>query len=98
MGRELIERYVAETVGGGLTCKEFVELVTDYLEESLSFGRWVRFQLHLGICQGCRTYLRQMKDTVHRLGTLRQAPPSDAVRQELLRRFQAWASSGTAES
>ncbi|MBI5853778.1 MAG: zf-HC2 domain-containing protein [Nitrospirae bacterium] len=93
MEREYIERYVTETVGGGLTCKEFVELVTDYLDESLTFGRWIQFQLHLGVCRGCRNYLKQMKETVQRLGDLQQAPPPEAVRQALQQRFQTWAGS-----
>ncbi len=90
MDRERIERYVVDTLGGNLTCREFVELVTDYLEDALPFGRWVRFQLHLGVCVGCRNYLKQMKETVHRLEDLKAAPPPEAVREELRRRFHAW--------
>lgn len=91
MERERIERYVADTLGGNLTCREFVELVTDYLEDALPFGRWVRFQLHLGVCVGCRNYLQEMKLTIARLGTLPLVPPSNAVANELRRRFQVWA-------
>ena len=90
MKREQIQRYVVETLGGNLTCREFVELVTDYLEGMLPFGRWVRFQLHLGVCIGCRNYLKQMKETVHRLEELTAAPPPEAVQEELRRRFQTW--------
>lgn len=93
MTREQIERYLADTLGGDLSCRDFVEMVTDYLEESLTFDRWIRFQLHLGVCRGCRTYLKQMKETVRRLGDLQRDPPPEAVRQELQRRFQAWAGS-----
>jgi predicted anti-sigma-YlaC factor YlaD len=91
--RERFERFIMETVGGSLTCKEFVELVTDYLEESLSFGRWVRFQLHLAVCPDCHAYLRQMNETVRRLGTLRKIQPPAPVRRELQRRFRDWVAS-----
>lgn len=93
MDREYIERDLADTVGGHLTCKEFVQRVTDYIEASLTFGRWVQCQLHLGVCRGCRNYLKQMKETVQRLGDLQQVPPPEAVRQALQRRFKTWAGS-----
>jgi hypothetical protein len=98
MRRDRLEHFVAEQLAGGLTCREFVELVTDYLEGALPFGRWVQFQLHLGICFGCRTYLKQMKETVRRLGNLQREPPPEAVREELRRRFQAWVGSRSSGS
>ncbi len=97
MDRDRIERYLADTLGGNLTCREFVELVTDYLDEALTFGRWVQFQLHLGVCPGCRRYLNQMKVTVRRLGDLRPGPPPEPVRRELRQRFQAWAATRSGE-
>jgi predicted anti-sigma-YlaC factor YlaD len=74
-------------LAGGLTCREAVEAVTEYLEGMMGLPDWVRFQMHLGLCRGCRTYLRQMKLTVRALRALPAAPPSSAVREELLRRF-----------
>ena len=96
MERERIQRYVANTLGGGMTCREFVELVTDYLEGTLPFTRWVRFHVHLGFCRGCRHYLSQMRDTIHRLGMLSLEPPSETVRRELQQRFRDWAASRAA--
>ena len=98
MTREQVKRVVADTMSGDMTCRDCVGLVSDYLEEQLPVTQWVRFQAHLGVCRGCRIYLRQMKDMVHRLGTLRKASPPDAFRQELQRRFEAWAGSRTAKS
>lgn len=72
-----------------LTCKELTELVTDYLEGHLSIYDRVRFELHVGLCQHCRTYLRQMKMTVKALGSLDAEPPP-AVSSELLERFRTW--------
>ena len=75
---------------GNFTCREIAQLVTDYLEGSLTVWERVRFQLHLGLCFACRNYLRQMKYTI---ATLRQLPPDPVpphVKDELLKRFRTW--------
>ncbi|MBI4483432.1 MAG: zf-HC2 domain-containing protein [Acidobacteria bacterium] len=73
-----------------ITCKEMTELVTDYLEGRLPWGRRLRFRLHLGMCWRCRIYLRQMKQTIRTLGKLPPEPISEEVRDELLKRFRNW--------
>lgn len=88
MTREEIKIYVMDYLGGRMTCVEFVEMVTDYLEGSMSFGKRVRFHLHLGLCFGCRVHLKQMRQTIQALGRLPEAPVPSAVREELLRRFR----------
>jgi hypothetical protein len=40
-----------------LVCREFVELVTDYLEGALPDGERIRFEAHLAECHGCTGYL-----------------------------------------
>jgi predicted anti-sigma-YlaC factor YlaD len=90
MTRDEIKIYVLDYLAGRMTCKEFVEIVTDYLEGSMSIGKKIRFHLHLGMCLGCRIYLKQMKQTIHTLGQLPQEPAPPAVREELARRFQSW--------
>lgn len=77
-------------MAGNFSCREVAQLVTDYLEGSLTFRERVRFQLHLGLCFACRNYLRQMKCTI---ATLRQLPPDPVpphVKEELLKRFRTW--------
>jgi predicted anti-sigma-YlaC factor YlaD len=74
-----------------LTCRELVALVTEYLEGSLSLPDRLRFQLHLGLCRNCRSFLRQMRRTVEVLPRLQREeaiPPG--VRDELLVRFRDW--------
>jgi hypothetical protein len=62
-----------------LTCQEFVELVTDYLEGALDEDTVRRFEEHMDLCQGCETYLSQMKETASRLGrSPSRASPRDA--------------------
>lgn len=93
MTRDELKNHVIDYLAGKLTCKEIAEAVTDYLEGSLSVPDWVRFQMHLGMCLGCRRYLRQMRVTIRTLGTLPAEPVPPAVRDELIRRFRSWKSS-----
>lgn len=55
-----------------LACRELTELVTEYLEDQLSFGQRLRFEMHIGLCRHCRAYLRQMRHTIRTLGSLRE--------------------------
>lgn len=89
MTRDAIKMFVLDCLAGRMTCKEWVEIVTDYLEGSLSVGERIRFHLHLGLCQGCRTYLRQTQQTIQTLGRLPVEPVPPAVREQLLQRFRA---------
>ncbi len=77
-------------MAGNFTCREIAQLVTDYLEGSLTFSERVRFQLHLGLCFACRNYLRQMKYTITTLRQLPVEPVPPHVKEELLQRFRAW--------
>jgi anti-sigma factor RsiW len=71
-----------------LSCKELTELVTDYLEGRMPFLQRVKFHLHLGTCDRCRAYLRQMKMAITTLGRLPDEPAPAGVREELLARFR----------
>ncbi len=58
-------------------CQEFIELVTDYLEDALDRSTRARFEHHMGLCHGCEVYLRQMEETAARLGSIpvKSLPP-----------------------
>lgn len=71
-----------------LTCQEFVELVTDYLEGALDEDTTARFEQHLAACQGCETYLNQMEETASRLGEIPVETLSDDARSRLLSAFR----------
>lgn len=73
-----------------LSCQDITALVSDYLEGRLTFGQRVRFQLHLGICRGCRRYLAQMEQTVQLLGKMPDEPPPADVQAQLLAQFRTW--------
>jgi anti-sigma factor RsiW len=73
-----------------LTCKELVELVTDYLEGRLAPEGRERFERHLELCPGCATYLEQFRDTIALTGALREDDVPLRARDELLAQFRNW--------
>ena len=71
-----------------LTCRELVELVTDYLEGALDDDTVRRFEEHLALCPGCVTYVDQMRETASRLGTIPVESLSEEMRATLLSAFR----------
>jgi anti-sigma factor RsiW len=53
-----------------MTCVEFVEVVTGYLDGALSPAEEKPVTAHLAGCGGCATYLTQFRTTVDELGHL----------------------------
>jgi anti-sigma factor RsiW len=76
-----------------LSCRELVELVTDYLEDALSSEERARFEAHIGLCNGCRVYLEQMRQTIELLGHLPEEALSPDAERELLAAFRGWRAS-----
>ena len=75
-----------------LSCRELVELVTDYLEGALSKEERLRFDEHIGICEGCRIYLEQMRQTIVVAGRLSEESLAPDAERELLDAFRGWRS------
>ena len=73
-----------------LTCKELVELVTEYLENTLAPAERARFDTHLAVCPGCTSYLDQMRKTLQSLGSLSEETFPTAARDRLLDVFRQW--------
>jgi anti-sigma factor RsiW len=53
-----------------MRCQQFVEIVTDYLEQQLDEARRLWTEDHLAECDACRNYLDQMRETIHALRNL----------------------------
>jgi hypothetical protein len=81
-------------IASELTCKELVELVTDYLEDRLSVDENRRFELHVCTCTGCRVYLAQMRGVIRATGRLTERDLDPAARDELLHAFREWRRNG----
>ena len=71
-----------------LVCREFVELVTDYLEGALDEDTARRVEAHLALCPGCDTSLSQMKETASRLGEIPVESLSAETQSTLLSAFR----------
>jgi anti-sigma factor RsiW len=72
-----------------LNCDELVELVTGYLDGALDAEMEDRVADHLAGCDGCTTYVEQIKETIATLGSY---PPdvglADEARNALLAAFR----------
>jgi anti-sigma factor RsiW len=64
--------------------------VTAYLEGMLPATERAIFEAHLAVCEGCRTYLEQMRQTIAAVGTLSEDTFSTSDRDRLLDLFRAW--------
>jgi anti-sigma factor RsiW len=70
-------------VPGGISCRELVEIVTDYLDGALSAQDRARMDAHLQACEPCVLYVGQIRAT-RRLAAeaeaeLDQRPDRDAL-------------------
>ena len=73
-----------------LSCEQLVELVTDYLEGMLAPEDFARFEAHLEECDGCRTYVDQMRETISALGAIPPESLSRKAERDLLLAFADW--------
>jgi anti-sigma factor RsiW len=78
-----------------LTCQEFVELVTAYLERTLPEPEIARFEAHLGECPWCDRYLAQMRETIRLVGRIREESLSPEARRDMLALFRDWTREGS---
>lgn len=73
-----------------MSCKELIELVTDYLEGVMPPRDRIRFENHLKECPGCETYLDQMRHIVRTLGKLNEDSVPSSAKETLLETFRNW--------
>jgi anti-sigma factor RsiW len=75
-----------------LVCREVVELVTEYLSDTLSARDRERFDQHLATCPPCTAYLAQMRTTLELTGELAstRATSDDEVAKQMGDMFRRW--------
>ncbi len=73
-----------------LTCRELVEVVTDYLEDRMPAEQRLLFEEHIAYCAWCVTYLDQMRETIRAAGMLREDDLTPEQRDALLDVFKDW--------
>lgn len=70
-----------------ITCQEFVEMVTDYLENVLLPETRRQFEEHAELCPGCETYLEQIQQTIVMMRRIGEETPTPETKQKLLQVF-----------
>ena len=73
-----------------IVCRQAVELVTDYLEGTLSSRDRARFEAHLAECPHCTEYLEQIRATVRALGHVEPESLDPEARDELVSLYRRW--------
>ena len=73
-----------------MTCKELVDLITEYLDGALSAPDRLRFEEHIDRCPPCRIYLEQIRQTVRAVGRLSQESIPPHAQDQLLKAFRRW--------
>jgi anti-sigma factor RsiW len=71
-----------------LRCDEFVELVTPYLDGTLDPETRARVEADLEVCEGCSTYLAQIRQTIAAMGDVPADDLPDEARERLLNAFR----------
>ena len=73
-----------------VTCREFVEVLTDYLDGAMEPAERAEVERHLVICRGCSNYIEQMRSTIDLLGRLADEDRGDPPTETLLGLFREW--------
>ncbi len=72
-----------------LSCREIVELVTEYVEGTMDVELRVAFEAHLAGCDGCAHYLEQIEATIRLAGTIEAEALSPEFQAGLIEAFRA---------
>jgi len=80
-----------------LVCQQVVELVTSYLEGSLSRADRRRFEAHLAGCPNCTEYLAQMRATIRLTGMITADDLPEPALEEFTELYRRWRADGRGE-
>lgn len=74
----------------GYTCTQVVELATDYVEGAMPAEHRTSFEMHLNFCDGCFTFIEQVRTTAALAGRLSEEEVPEDVKVKLLAAFRDW--------
>lgn len=77
-----------------LTCREFVELITDYHERALPPDERIRIEQHLVVCSACTRYEQQLQAVVRLAATIQLDDLGPESRRALLASLEQWLARG----
>jgi anti-sigma factor RsiW len=78
-----------------LACQQIVELVTEYLDGTLSRSQRRRFDAHLAACPHCTEYLAQMRATIRLTGRLESDDLTPEMQEDFAAIYRRWRSEET---
>ena len=74
----------------GYACEEIVQLASEYLEGAMTPEEMTRFELHLNLCDGCSSFLEQIRTA----SALAKSVPVEEIPQDvqakLVAAFKDW--------
>ena len=73
-----------------LVCRQAVELVSDYLDGTLSRRDRRRFEAHIKACPNCSAYLEQIRLTIGLTGSIAPDDLSPEAREDLTELYRRW--------
>jgi predicted anti-sigma-YlaC factor YlaD len=74
----------------GYACEEVVQLASEYLEGAMTPEQMTRFELHLNLCDGCSSFLEQIRTTAELATSLSVEQIPDEMKTKLLAAFRDW--------
>lgn len=77
-----------------ILCQQAVELVTDYLEGSLSRRQRRRFEAHVRACPNCSAYLEQIRTIIALSRALEPDDLSPEAQEDFIELYRRWQSDG----
>jgi len=79
-----------------LTCKELVEVITDYFDGAMHDVDRARFERHLAECSGCTSVVSQFRTTIEVTGRLTEDQVTPEQREAMRDVFRRWREDGAA--
>jgi anti-sigma factor RsiW len=73
-----------------LVCQQAIELVTDYLDGSLSRRQRLRLERHLRACPNCSNYLEQIRLTISLTGAIAPEELAPNAVDDLTQLYRRW--------
>ena len=73
-----------------LVCQQAIELLTEYLEGTLSRRQRRRLRAHLDECPNCSAYLEQIRITIRLSGSIEPEDLSPQAQDELTELYRRW--------
>jgi anti-sigma factor RsiW len=73
-----------------IPCQRIVEMVSDYLEGSLTRSQRRRFEAHIAGCPHCTEYLTQMRATIRLTGRLTEDDLSQEAEDDFAEIYRRW--------